>query len=244
MKTPKFLVISLSYIALAVIAASPATAIVSVESDAIIITNPDGNRNALSTSIPETTAEPLAFIAADTTVANPNPLGAPILLFNLTAGVTVWLEPGSNGGILPANTTFGNLTLGSTFATLNDALTSLLGPSAKISDVFGLTAVVNGNASLAGFGLLSDNETSLSVGSFGLTTTFDPDIDPQPLRFAFEPANAQPVGNVFLSTEANTAGYGLSISSDSDVAVPDSGMTLSFFGMALTGIAFLRRKID
>jgi hypothetical protein len=243
MKTPKVLVILAFYSAATWIASSPAAAFVSIESDAITLTNPNGTLNNLSVSIPESTAEPLAFIAATNTVPNPDPLGAPIFPFNLTAGVTVWLEPGSNGGILPTNTTFGNLTLGSTFATLNDALTSLLGPSAKISDVFGLTAVVNGNASLAGFGLLSDNETSLSVGSFGLTTAFDPDIDPQPLRFAFEPAGAQAVGGVFLSTEANSAGYGLSISSDSDPAVPDSGMTLSLFGMALTGIAFLHRKI-
>jgi hypothetical protein len=68
-------------------------------------------------------------------------------------------------------------------------------------------------------------------------------VKTRPRLLSPEPANVQAVGNVFLSTEANTAGYGLSISSDSDMAVPDSGMTLSFFGMALTGIAFLRRRI-
>ena len=84
-------------------------------------------------------------------------------------------------------------------------------------------------------GEVSDNETGLSVGSFGLPTGV------QPLRFAFEPNGPQSVGNVFFTEAANTAGFGLAV--QSDVEVPDSGATISLLGLGLVGVAFLRSKL-
>jgi len=215
----------LSILSCALLTISSASAQVARESDRIIITNPDGSINSLSQSIPET-GEPLAFIAATTTVSIG---GVPVPLFNITGGVTIWLEPGSNGGILPTDTVFNNDAIN----TLNAVLALVLGPSAKISDVFGVTTTLFDETSVIGFGLLSDNEAGLSVGSFGLPTGV------QTLRFAFEPTGPEPVGNVFLTSVANTAGFGAAIQSD----VPENGATISLLGLGLLGVAFLRGKL-
>src|SRR5438477_10009242 len=179
----------LSILSSALLSVSSASAQLAPQSDAIIITNPNGSLNR-SLSVTETASEPLLFFAASTTVSIPGTVALiPIPLFNVTGGVTIWLEPGSNGGILPDDTVFNNDAINN----LNDVLFSVLGPSAKISDVFGVTTTLVNQESVIGFGLLSDNETGLSVGSFGLPTGV------QPLRFAFEPNGPQSVGNVLFT---------------------------------------------
>ncbi|MGI8955743.1 MAG: PEP-CTERM sorting domain-containing protein [Chthoniobacterales bacterium] len=198
-------------------------------SDQILILNPDNSVNSNSVVIPEGGTEPFAFIVGTTTV--PGPGGVPVLLFNATAGVNVYLEPGSPGGILP--TTIGP---GGIFMTLNDALAALLGPSDKVSDVLGITLDLTMPLNpTVGFGLLSDNEIGLTIGSFGLPTQL------QTVTFDFETGGLQDIGNTFFTTAANTAGYQGFFSSDILGDVPEP----STWGFMLSGagaLVLLRRR--
>ncbi len=198
-------------------------------SDQILILNPDGSINENSVVILEGGDEPFAFISGKTTV--PGPGGVPIPLFHLDAGVTVWLEPGSNGGILPDDTTIG---LNGLFMDLNAALMGLLGPDAKVSDAFGITVDLVNDPRLIGFGLLSDNEINLSIGSFGVPT------QTQVVNFQFETSDLQELGHPFLSCAALNAGYKLFVGSDVE-AVPEPS-TWAFTLSGAGALLLLRRK--
>ncbi|MBA3544231.1 MAG: PEP-CTERM sorting domain-containing protein [Chthoniobacterales bacterium] len=229
MKTAKYILTAVALTLAVFVIGTAGSVQAQAVSDQILILNPDGSTNSNSVVIPEGGAEPFAFILGTTTVPDPN-TGLPILLFNVTAGVTIFLEPGSPGGILP--TTIGP---GGVFMTLNDALAALLGPSDKVSDVFGITANLVGDPNLIGFGLLSDNEVGLSIGSFGLPTQL------QTLTFDFETGGLQDVGNFFLTSAANTAGYKLFVQSDISEPVPEPS-TWAFVLSGVGALVLLRRR--
>ena len=205
-------------------------------SDAIVIVR-DGTE-VFRFEQPEAPIEPLLFVSANTVASFQTPTN--FIALNLQAGVTVYLEPGSLGGILPTNTFFDPANM--LFGNLNTQLARLVGPSSNISDLFGITSNFNATSpefGLIGFGLLSDLDGSqqLNIGSFGLPTGV------QALRFRFEPGVFENVGNVFFVQQAiGSNNNQLFVFSDVE-AVPDGGMTLSLLGLGLTGIAFLRRKL-
>ncbi len=230
MKTTKYILTAVALTLAVFVIGTAGSVQAQAVSDQILILNPDGSINNNSVVIPEGTSEPFAFILGTTTV--PGPGGVPIPLFNLTAGVTVYLEPGSAGGILP--TTIGP---GGLFTDLNAALAALLGPSDKLSDVLGITLNLVGDPSLIGFGLLSDNEVGLTIGSFGLPTQL------QTVTFDFETGGLQPIGNTFLTTAATQAGFTAFFSSDiGGEAVPEPSTWAFMLSGAGALVLLARRK--
>jgi hypothetical protein len=166
------------------------------------------------------------------------PLDQPKL--NASAGLTVLVEPGVSFDASVANT----LTAADLF---NAQALARAGLSLNnISDIIGITsdvAVINTtpgtiSTTTITFGVLNDIEAGLLGSSLGGVTF--------PLHFFTEGDAGQ---NQFITAALNVDNppnptYTATFTSDVDTStVPDTGTTISLFGLGLAGLAFVSRKI-
>jgi hypothetical protein len=163
---------------------------------------------------------------------------------NETGGLTVVVEPGSNGAPLLSQSAIAALNaagltvldLQTADAALMTALASAGITLANLSDAFGVTSGTPGFPFFWHLGFVSNTEGTLNIGSTGIAT--------QPLTFLNETSGPISANN-FLSGSALSAQYTLSFTSDVEtpVNVPDAGATFLLLSFGLTGIAMLHPKL-
>ena len=168
---------------------------------------------------------------------------------NLNFGLVVLVEPGFDlTGYL--NTHSNPVTLQDPIPFGSDVTSLFDIPLSQISDIVGITEVTsieNGFPPVIigetiSFGALSDGENGFVIPPLFFLGPTDFGFTGEPVHFASE-ANPLDVSAAF-NVEGIQTGYTATFTSDVETsAVADSGMTISLFGLGLTGVAFLRRKV-
>ena len=123
-------------------------------------------------------------------------------------------------------------------------------PLSQISDIVGITEITSIETGFPpvitgetiSFGALSDSENGLVIPPLFFSGPTSLGFGGETVQFASE-ANPLDVSAAF-NVQGIQTGYTATFTSDGETStVPDSGMTISLFGLGLAGVTLLRRKV-